>query len=213
MPVSWRVMRLSRDLRGLACVLAALTAVLTAACASTGATPRPFPAPAGSARVRPPAPRPTPAPARAPVPPDTPDSPDAAAIPESVVSTELAPANTYALVGTALNLRGTPYRNGGSDLTGFDCSGFTQYVFAQHGIGLPRSVEEQSQIGKKVKPEELASGDLVFFSTVTRGASHVGIVIGGDEFIHAPTSNGVVRVEHLSSGYWSQRFLEARRVN
>jgi cell wall-associated NlpC family hydrolase len=132
--------------------------------------------------------------------------------PDSIVSTDIAPG-AYALVGTALNLRGTPYRNGGSDLTGFDCSGFTQYVFAQHGIGLPRSVEEQVQIGKKVKPEELASGDLVFFSTVSRGASHVGIVVGGDEFIHAPTSNGVVRVEHLSSTYWSQRFLEARRVN
>src|SRR6185295_19981718 len=167
-------MRASRDLRGLACGLAVLTAVLASACASTGATPRPFPEPGGSARVRRPAPRATPVPARAPGTPESaesPDTPDTAQIPESLVSTELAP-HAYALVGTALNLRGTPYRNGGSDLTGFDCSGFTQYVFAQHGIGLPRSVEEQFQLGKKVDPEELASGDLVFFRTVTRGASH-----------------------------------------
>jgi cell wall-associated NlpC family hydrolase len=190
-------------------VFAVLTAVLITACASTGGVPRPFPTPAGVARARPPAPRATPDPGRIPGPPE---SPDTAAIPDSVASTDLA-ANTYGLVGTALNLRGTPYRNGGSDITGFDCSGFTQYVFAQHGIGLPRSVEEQFQIGKKVKPEEVLSGDLVFFSTVTRGASHVGIVVGGDEFIHAPTSNGVVRVEHLSSTYWSQRFLAARRVD
>jgi len=185
------MMRASSDLRGLA---AFLFAVLTTACASTGFAPRPFPSPAGSA-VTPPAPASAPNPT-----------------PSSIGLAE-TPPDTYALVGTALNLRGTPYRNGGSDLTGFDCSGFTQYVFAQHGIGLPRSVEEQFQIGKKVKPEELASGDLVFFSTVTHGASHVGIAIGGDEFIHAPSSNGVVRVEHLSSSYWSQRFIDARRVN
>jgi cell wall-associated NlpC family hydrolase len=203
-------MSASRDFRCVACVFAVLTGVLTTACASTGGVPRPFPVPAGSAAKAPRAPAAPPAakPAAG-----EPAPADARALPpDSIVSTDITPG-AYALVGTALNLRGTPYRNGGSDITGFDCSGFTQYVFAQHGIGLPRSVEEQVQIGKKVKPEELASGDLVFFSTVTRGASHVGIVVGGDEFIHAPTSNGVVRVEHLSSTYWSQRFLEARRVN
>ena len=183
-------------------MLAVLTSVLTAACASSGAVPRPFPTPGGSARARPPA-RTPPTPAAA-APAEEPGSPAASIAPVS---------DTYALVGTALNLRGIPYRNGGSDMAGFDCSGFTQYVFAQHGIGLPRSVEEQFQFGKKVKPEELASGDLVFFSTVSRGASHVGIVIGGDEFIHAPSSTGVVRVEHLSADYWSRRFLAARRVN
>jgi len=200
----------SRDLRGVACVFAVLTAILSAACASTGGVPRPFPTPAGSAAKAPRKPGAPPATTPAA---SEPSPADARTLPpDSIISTEIAPG-AYALVGTALNLRGTPYRNGGSDITGFDCSGFTQYVFAQHGIGLPRSVEEQVQIGKKVKPEELASGDLVFFSTVSRGASHVGIVVGGDEFIHAPTSNGVVRVEHLNSTYWSQRFLEARRVN
>jgi cell wall-associated NlpC family hydrolase len=200
------MMGASRDFRGVTAMLAVLTAALTTACASTGGTPRPFPSPAGSAKARPPAPRVRPAPPP-PLEPGEPSEPS-----DSIASADLPP-NAYGLVGTALNLRGTPYRNGGSDLTGFDCSGFTQYVFAQHGIGLPRSVEEQFQLGRKVDPDQLTSGDLVFFSTVTRGASHVGIVIGGDEFIHAPSSNGVVRVEHLSSTYWSQRFLAARRVN
>jgi cell wall-associated NlpC family hydrolase len=175
----------------------------TAACASTGAVPHPFPAPAGSAALAPPAPAgalPVPTPA------------GSTGSTGSTEPTETAP-DTYALVGTALELRGTRYRNGGSDPSGFDCSGFTQYVFAQHGIALPRSVEEQFQLGNEVKPEDLASGDLVFFHTVARGVSHVGIAIGGDEFIHAPSSTGVVRVEHLSAPYWSQRFMTARRYN
>jgi cell wall-associated NlpC family hydrolase len=117
------------------------------------------------------------------------------------------------IVGTALTLQGIPYRNGGSDPRGFDCSGFTQYVFAQHGVALPRAVEEQYEFGKKVKPRDLESGDLVFFKTVSRGPSHVGIVIGEGQFVHAPSSKGVVRVERLSAEYWSKRFLAARRVN
>jgi cell wall-associated NlpC family hydrolase len=116
------------------------------------------------------------------------------------------------IVGTALALRGVPYRNGGSDPGGFDCSGFTQYVFAQHGLALPRAVREQFRVGKSVKPQDLAPGDIVFFATTGTGPSHVAIAIGGDEFVHAPSSTGVVRVEHLSSSYWSPRYLGARRV-
>jgi cell wall-associated NlpC family hydrolase len=119
----------------------------------------------------------------------------------------------YALAGTALGLRGIPYRNGGSDPSGFDCSGFTQYVFAQYGIALPREVREQFRVGKAVKPDDLAAGDIIFFTTTAPGPSHVAIAIGGDEFVHAPSSTGVVRVEHLSSSYWSPRYLGARRVN
>jgi cell wall-associated NlpC family hydrolase len=119
----------------------------------------------------------------------------------------------YALVGTALALRGAPYRNGGSDPNGFDCSGFTKYVFGQYGVSLPRGVRDQFRSGESVKPDDLAPGDLVFFATTEPGASHVAIAIGGDEFIHAPSSSGVVRVEHLSASYWSQRFLGVRRVN
>ena len=119
----------------------------------------------------------------------------------------------YALVGTALALRGTPYRNGGSDPNGFDCSGFTQYVFAQYGVALPREVREQYQQGTAVDPNDLAPGDLVFFATTDPGASHVAIVIGGDQFVHAPSSSGAVRVERLRANYWSQRYLGARRIN
>jgi cell wall-associated NlpC family hydrolase len=119
----------------------------------------------------------------------------------------------YALVGTALSLRGSPYRNGGADPSGFDCSGFTQYVFRQYGISLPRDVREQYRLGRTVQPEELTAGDLLFFTTTDPGVSHVAIAVGGDEFVHAPSSSGVVRVEHLSSTYWAPRYVGARRVN
>ena len=119
----------------------------------------------------------------------------------------------YALAGTALALRGIPYRNGGTGPSGFDCSGFTQYVFSQHGVLLPRDVRDQYRVGKTVKPEDLAPGDIVIFSTTEPGPSHVAIAIGGDGFVHAPSTTGVVRVEHLSSSYWAPRFLTARRVN
>jgi cell wall-associated NlpC family hydrolase len=118
----------------------------------------------------------------------------------------------YALVGTALSLRGAPYRNGGSDPAGFDCSGFTQYVFAQHGVALPRGTRDQFKQGANVGPDDLKAGDLLFFTTTGPGASHVGIAVGTDQFVHAPSSTGVVRVERLSSGYWAQRFIGARRV-
>jgi peptidoglycan DL-endopeptidase CwlO len=122
------------------------------------------------------------------------------------------PVDGYALVGTALALRGTPYLNGGTDPKGFDCSGFTQYVFSQHGLSLPREVREQFHVGKSVKTEDLAPGDILFFTTTEPGPSHVAIAVGGDQFVHAPSSTGVVRVEHLSSSYWSPRYLGARRI-
>jgi cell wall-associated NlpC family hydrolase len=116
------------------------------------------------------------------------------------------------LVGTALDLRGSPYRNGGSDPSGFDCSGFTQYVFAQHGVTLPRDVRSQYDAGDKVDSEAIEPGDLLFFTTTDPGASHVGIAIDRDEFVHAPSTSGVVRVERLSMRYWSSRYVGARRV-
>ena len=125
--------------------------------------------------------------------------------------------DAYAISGMALSLRGAPYQNGGSDPSGFDCSGLVWYVFAQHGIGLPRTVTEQFQLGSHVDKREVRAGDLVFFDTSGRGlsgarATHVGISIGGDEFVHAPSTMGEVRVERLGSSYWSSRFLEARRI-
>jgi cell wall-associated NlpC family hydrolase len=113
---------------------------------------------------------------------------------------------------TALALRGAPYRNGGSDPKGFDCSGFVRYVFSQHGVTVPRTVSDQFRAGKPVDQQQLQPGDLVFFTTVAPGASHVGIAIGGDEFVHAPSGAGEVRVERMSAPYWATRFVGARRV-
>jgi cell wall-associated NlpC family hydrolase len=121
-------------------------------------------------------------------------------------------ADAYAITSTALRLRGSPYRDGGDTPAGFDCSGFVQYVFARHGVTLPRQVDEQSRIGEDIAPTDLQPGDLLFFTTVAPGASHVGLSIGSDEFVHAPSERGVVRVERLSSWYWSRRLVGARRI-
>jgi cell wall-associated NlpC family hydrolase len=172
--------------------LAIVVALLTSACASTGAVPRPFPMPSTAAR--------------------TPDATPERPAPTIEPSPTPHGFDAYALVGTALSLRGTPYRNGGSDPNGFDCSGFTQYVFAQYGLSLPREVREQFRQGNPVDSRDLEPGDLVFFSTTDPSASHVAIVVGGDQFIHAPSSTGVVRVEHLGASYWSRRYIGARRV-
>jgi len=195
---------LRRGLKGSCALFVVAGAIFATACASTGATPRPFPVPGTAAqpRVAPPPPA------------DAPETGVVAggAAPAPCAACPVA-ADTYALTGTALALRGTRYRDGGTDPSGFDCSGFTQYVFGQHGIALPRNVKDQFEKGKPVKPTEIAPGDLIFFSTVAPGASHVAIALGGDEFVHAPSSAGVVRVERLRSTYWSQRFVGARRLN
>ena len=122
------------------------------------------------------------------------------------------PADGYAITATALAYRGVPYVDGGETVDGFDCSGFTRYVFAQHGVMLPRLAADQYRAGAPIDPDEVEAGDLVFFTTVAPGASHVGLAIGGDEFVHAPSEHGEVRVERLGSRYWSQRYLGARRV-
>jgi cell wall-associated NlpC family hydrolase len=179
-------------------VLVVITAAL-GGCASTGAVPRPFPQPGGSA----------PAGRTTPPPPDTTGSPGRPPRPSSA-STAI---DGYAISSTALSLRGAPYRNGGTDPGGFDCSGFVQYVFEQHGVGLPRDTRKQFEAGRQVDASSLEPGDLVFFTTVAPGASHVGISVGGDQFVHAPSSAGVVRVENLSSQYWASRFVGARRLN
>jgi cell wall-associated NlpC family hydrolase len=116
------------------------------------------------------------------------------------------------IVETALALQGAPYRNGGTDPSGFDCSGFVEYVFAQNGIALPRDVQQQWNAGHPVPRPDLQPGDLVFFSIDGRGASHVGIAAGSDTFVHAPSSGGRVRTEQLNAEYWSRRFVGARRI-
>jgi cell wall-associated NlpC family hydrolase len=136
-------------------LLAILAAVSISGCASTGATPQPFPS-------RRPAPS---------------SVPPASAVP-SVGATAAAGTSTgygYAVAGTALSLRGAPYRNGGTDPGGFDCSGFVRYVFEQHGIAVPRNVGELFRTGHAIETDALQPGDLVFFDTTGGGASHVGI--------------------------------------
>jgi len=172
--------------------------ISAAACASAGgATPRPFP---GAHVPRPAAPVAAIPPDELPVP--APPAPFLAS-PDSAAA---------ALVATALELLGVPYQNGGTTADGFDCSGFTQYVFARHGLLLPREVREQYNAGSPVDLGAVAPGDLLFFQTVAKGASHVGIALGGDAFVHAPSSTGVVRVEHYTAEYWARRFVGARRV-
>jgi cell wall-associated NlpC family hydrolase len=135
-----------------------------------------------------------------------------ASLPPTASAPEKAGEGTPVVVATALSYRGVPYRNGGSDPSGFDCSGFVQWVFAQHGISLPRATQEQYRTGAKIGRDEVRPGDLVFFETVSHGASHVGIALGGDEFVHAPSSRGVVRIERYTSEYWRKRYVGARRV-
>ena len=118
----------------------------------------------------------------------------------------------YAIARTALSLRGIPYRLGGTDPSGFDCSGLVQYVYALHGLGLPRVVRDQYRYGATVKLDALEPGDLVFFNTLKRTFSHVGIYIGDGRFIHAPRSGSEVRIEDMRYAYWAQRFTGARRV-
>jgi len=116
-----------------------------------------------------------------------------------------------ALVDNALSLTGVPYVFGGTSKNGFDCSGYTQYVFKGSGISLPRTSQSQFNVGSSVKKEQLQTGDLVFFTTYTQGPSHVGIYVGGGKFVHA--SNSGVRTTSLNDSYYESRYLGARRVN
>jgi cell wall-associated NlpC family hydrolase len=118
------------------------------------------------------------------------------------------------LVLTALNHVDLPYKRGGSTTEGFDCSGFTRHVFqASLGVALPRSADEQA--GAKglvsVARHQLEPGDLVFFNTLRRTFSHVGIYVGDGKFVHAPRTGAAVRVEDMRIAYWAKRFTGARR--
>src|SRR5688572_11234423 len=166
-----------------AMVLAAAVATGCAAKGPTVATPRPFPGAAVPPRSGP------------------------------VTEPPVAAVSMHpAVISLALSLQGTPYRNGGSDPSGFDCSGFVQWVFAQQGLPLPREVRQQYLVGEEIESDEVRPGDLVFFETVSSGASHVGIALGGGEFVHAPSSRGVVRIERYTSRYWADRWVGARRI-
>jgi cell wall-associated NlpC family hydrolase len=124
-------------------------------------------------------------------------------------------AATQRLVSYAQNLLGIRYKYGGnSPDTGFDCSGFVGHVFRHTvGISLPRSSEEISRRGQTISADNLRVGDLVFFNTLHRKFSHVGIYLGDDRFIHAPsTSTGSVRTETMRDDYWKKHYDGARRI-
>lgn len=121
------------------------------------------------------------------------------------------------LVFSAMNFLGVPYRRGGaSPEQGFDCSGFTRHIFERTvGLVLPHRAEQQANGAglATVQRDELVPGDLVFFNTMRRAFSHVGIYVGEGKFIHAPRTGGAVRVEDMNQSYWKQRFNGARRAD
>lgn len=164
-----------------------LLALGAGACASSGAIPKPFPGAPTTAAA--------------------PSTPEVTRLPEAASRFEPA-----AVVETAMGFRGVPYRNGGTDPSGFDCSGFVQYVFAQHGLALPREVQQQYMFGETIDLKDAGTGDLIYFSTVGPGATHVGLVVDTDQFVHAPSSRGVVRVERFSVRYWSERVVGVKRL-
>ena len=121
------------------------------------------------------------------------------------------------LVITAMNFLGVPYRRGGqTEDEGFDCSGFTRYIFERSiGLVLPRKVDEQASAPglRSVRRDDLQPGDLVFFNTLRRSFSHVGIYVGEGKFIHSPKSGAAVRIEDMTLAYWARRFTGARRAD
>jgi hypothetical protein len=117
------------------------------------------------------------------------------------------------LLREAIAARGIRYRWGGASRGGFDCSGFTMYLFARHrGIALPHSARAQSRFGQKVAREALKPGDLLFFRTSRRGISHVGLYLGEGKFVHAANTRRRVAVNSLSEAYYRNRFVTARRL-
>lgn len=123
-----------------------------------------------------------------------------------------AAANPSAIVNFGKKFVGTPYSFGGNNPKGFDCSGFITYTYKNNGISLPRTAAEQFNRGEAVDRKQLQAGDLVFFQTYKKGASHVGIYIGDNKFLHADTSKGIAVSSLNDPYYWKSRYLGARRV-
>ena len=118
------------------------------------------------------------------------------------------------LVGNAMGFLGVRYKRGGNSAeTGFDCSGFVRAIYEQTvGLLLPRRADQQAATTTVIDKKELQPGDLVFFNTMRRAFSHVGIYVGDGKFIHSPRSGSEVRVEDMRQTYWQRRFDGARRV-
>ena len=119
-----------------------------------------------------------------------------------------------ALVSNAMGFLGVPYKRGGNSAeTGFDCSGFVRAIYQQTvGLVLPRRADQQAAATQSIDKSELQPGDLVFFNTMRRTFSHVGIYVGEGRFIHSPRTGAEVRVESMNIDYWQRRFDGARRV-
>ena len=125
-----------------------------------------------------------------------------------------ASEKTQLMLGNAMGMLGVPYRRGGTnEATGFDCSGFVRHLY-ETSVGrlLPRRADEQARATDKIERSELTPGDLVFFNTLRRTFSHVGIYLGDGKFIHSPSAGKAVRVDDLRDAYWKNRFTGARRV-
>ena len=135
--------------------------------------------------------------------------------PLQVSFVDRASATAQDAIDQAMDLLGIRYRRGGtSPEAGFDCSGFVSHVFREGlGMVLPRSSKEMSKSGEEISRDELRPGDLVFFNTMRKAFSHVGIYLGDNQFVHSPRSGGRVRIEDLRESYWMKRFNGARRVN
>jgi len=123
-----------------------------------------------------------------------------------------APLSAETLIATAKKLVGVKYKYGGTTTKGFDCSGFTAYVFDKLGIELPHSSLSQSKLGTSVKKGEWKVGDLLFFNINGKGISHVGIYIGDNKMIHAHTKHGIIIEDFVDSNYYSKRYVSSVRV-
>jgi cell wall-associated NlpC family hydrolase len=125
----------------------------------------------------------------------------------------VGPERAEALLQALLTL-GVDYHNGGnSPASGFDCSGLVAHVFREaYGMRLPHNAQAQSELGVRVSLSELRAGDLVFYNTLNRPFSHVGIYVGDGRFVHAPKTGAQVRVDRVTAWYWAKRFDGARRI-
>ncbi len=130
----------------------------------------------------------------------------------AVKKTFITKSQATQIISTAKKYIGRPYVFGGNSPKGFDCSGYLQYVFAENGISLPRTADDQYKIGITAKnKKQLVPGDLVFFTTYAAGASHCGLYLGNDKFIHTSSSKGV-RIDELKDAYWQPRYLGGKHI-
>jgi hypothetical protein len=135
------------------------------------------------------------------------------ASPPPAVSSSAGRGDVDDLIGSAMGFLGVAYRFGGASPSGFDCSGFMQYIFRKaFAVNLPRTSAEQANVGVAVNRSQLQPGDMVFFRTAGSRISHVGMYIGNDRFIHAPRTGKRIEITSLSNRYWSARYATARRV-